>query len=51
MPFAIGRRERDAWLGHMRQAVASVELPEVLTDTLMEYFESASTAMMNREID
>ena len=51
MPFAIGRRERNAWLAHMRQAVASVGLPEVLRETLMEYFESAATAMMNRDID
>jgi hemoglobin len=51
MPFPIGRRERDAWLSHMRRAVASVELPEAIRDTLLEYFESAATAMMNRETD
>src|ERR1700739_4765190 len=26
-PFAIGRRERDAWLGHMTAAVDSLGLP------------------------
>jgi len=48
MPFAIGSRERDAWLTHMREAVASVELPEQVRAALLEYFESAAHAMMNR---
>jgi hemoglobin len=48
MPFAIGPRERDAWLAHMREAVASVELPEPISAALLEYFESAANAMMNR---
>ena len=27
VPFAIGDRERDAWLRHMREAVDSLDLP------------------------
>jgi hemoglobin len=48
MPFPIGIRERDAWLAHMREAVGSVELPEQVREALLEYFESAAHAMMNR---
>ncbi|MBO0686116.1 MAG: globin [Candidatus Dormibacteraeota bacterium] len=48
MPFAIGPRERDAWLGHMRAAVASVQLPDQVREAFLEYFESAAEAMMNR---
>ena len=48
MPFPIGARERDAWLTHMREAVASVELPEQVREALLEYFESAAHAMVNR---
>ena len=48
MHIPIGRRERDAWLTHMREAVASVELSEQVNAALLEYFESAANAMMNR---
>jgi hemoglobin len=47
-PFAIGRRERDAWMGHMRAAVDSLELPPPVREAFLEYFENAATAMMNR---
>jgi len=47
-PFSIGRVERDAWMRHMRAAVDSLELEAGLRDTLLEYFEQAATAMMNR---
>jgi hemoglobin len=47
-PFAIGRREREAWLGHMTAAVESVELAPQVREALLEYFETASTAMINR---
>ncbi len=47
-PFSIGRRERDAWMGHMRAAVDSLELPAPVREAFLEYFENASTAMMNR---
>jgi hemoglobin len=47
-PFSIGRAERDAWMGHMRAALDSVELPQQVRDAFMDYFENAATAMMNR---
>ncbi len=47
-PFAIGRAERDAWLGHMTAAVDSLELVPALRKALLDYFETASTAMINR---
>ena len=49
-PFAIGRKERDAWLGHMTAAVDSLELAPAVRTALLEYFETASTAMINQPI-
>jgi len=46
-PFAIGRRERDAWLKHMRAAVESLDLQPNVRKALLDYFETASTAMIN----
>ena len=47
-PFAIGPRERDAWLGHMKAAVDSLELAPAVRQALLDYFETASTAMINQ---
>ena len=47
-PFAIGQAERDAWLRHMTAAVDSLELAPQVREALLDYFESASTAMINR---
>lgn len=47
-PFPIGLAERDAWLGHMTAAVDSLELAPALRKALVDYFETASTAMINR---
>jgi hemoglobin len=46
-PFAIGQRERDAWLGHMKAAVDSLDLSPAVRKALLDYFETASTAMIN----
>ena len=46
-PFAIGRRERDAWLAHMTQAVESLGLERAVRDAMLRYFEAAATAMIN----
>ena len=46
-PFAIGRRERDAWLGHMTAAVDSLDLTAGVKKALLDYFDAASTAMIN----
>lgn len=49
-PFAIGQRERDAWLGHMRAAVESLPLAPQVRDALLDHFEKASTAMINQPV-
>jgi len=46
-PFAIGRRERDAWLAQMTAAVDSMELAPAVSKALLDYFDAASTAMIN----
>jgi hemoglobin len=46
-PFAIGQAERDAWLGHMKGAVDSLDLAPAVRKALLDYFETASTAMIN----
>lgn len=48
-PFAIGPAERDRWLTHMREAVASVEAPPGVAERLLAYFEMAAEAMRNRD--
>jgi hemoglobin len=46
-PFPIGRRERDAWLRHMTAAVDSLDLQPNVRKALLDYFDTASTAMIN----
>lgn len=46
-PFVIGTRERDAWLGQMTAAVDSMELAPGVRKALLDYFDVASTAMIN----
>jgi hemoglobin len=48
MPFAIGRRERDAWFRHMTSAVRSLDLKPEVAGALLEYFEGASLGLVNR---
>jgi hemoglobin len=48
-PFAIGPAERDAWLGHMRAAIASVAPPPEVAARLHAYFDMAADAMRNRD--
>jgi hemoglobin len=47
-PFAIGPREREAWLARMTAAVESLDLPRGVRDAFLEYFEAASLGMINR---
>ena len=47
-PFAIGLAERDAWLRRMTAAVDSLDLAPAVRKALVDYFETASTAMINR---
>jgi len=48
MPFAIGQKERDAWMHHMRNSVKQENLPRELEDIFLNYFERTATFMMNR---
>jgi hemoglobin len=47
-PFAIGQAERNAWLSQMTVAVESLDLAPAVRKALLDYFETASTAMINR---
>jgi hemoglobin len=49
-PFVIGQRERDAWLSHMTAALESLELAPAVRFALLDYFETASTAMINQPV-
>jgi hemoglobin len=48
-PFVIGPAERDAWLGHMAAAIASMSPPPDVAARLHAYFEMAADAMRNRD--
>jgi hemoglobin len=48
MPFSIGWAEREAWMRHMRAAVDSLDLQPEVRGALIDYFQRAATAMMNR---
>ncbi len=48
VPFAIGARERDAWLTHMRAAVDSLRLAPEHAETLWNHLESAALSLQNR---
>lgn len=48
MPFAIGPRERDTWLGYMREAVDTLDLSPLHEETLWDYLERSAHAMQNR---
>jgi hemoglobin len=47
-PFAIGLKERGRWLDHMTAAVESLDLAPAVGKALVDYFETASMAMINR---
>jgi hemoglobin len=47
-PFAIGERERRAWLARMREALDSLHLPAEQAATLWEYLEMAAFSLQNR---
>ena len=48
MPFVIGEQERNAWLGHMLEAVDAAEIAEPARTSMREYFERAATFMINQ---
>jgi hemoglobin len=47
-PFAIGERERRAWLARMREALDSLQLPADQAATLWDYLEAAAFSLQNR---
>lgn len=49
MPFPIGQLERDHWLEHMLASVEASGAPAHVKARMVEYFEMASTHMINRE--
>jgi hemoglobin len=46
--FAIGSTERDAWLRHMRVAIAELHPPAEVAGRLEEYFSPVAEGMRNR---
>ncbi len=51
LPFAITREARDAWLGHMLEAIDEVQIPEPYASLMKAYFERFSLDMINRGDD
>jgi hemoglobin len=49
LPFKIGRRERDAWLGLMLAALDASGITEPAISEMRTYFEDASLFMMNSD--
>jgi hemoglobin len=47
VPFRVGAAERDLWLKHMRAAVDSLDMHEVLERQLWEYMVMAAHSMVN----
>ena len=46
-PYAVTAEAKDAWVHHMRGAVASLELPDDVAAPLWEYLERAAHFMIN----
>jgi hemoglobin len=47
VPFTIGSAERDAWLRHMAEALASLQLEPELAEELWRYLSMAAESMRN----
>jgi len=48
-PFRVGLEERDAWLSHMKEAVASLNLVAGLENELWTYMVAAAHSLVNVE--
>ena len=48
-PFAIDQQARDHWLRHMLTAIDDVGIEEPMRSVMTDYFERASTFMINKE--
>ncbi len=49
-PFVVGMAERNAWLRHMTAAVAASAAPPEAKKLFDQYFEQASSAMINQPL-
>lgn len=49
LPFAIGRREAEAWLGHMLAAIDETGIPEPARSRMRGYFTYTAGFLRNRE--
>ena len=47
-PFAIGPKQRNAWMLHMRSAVDTSDALEADRAALLSYFETAATSLINQ---
>ncbi len=47
-PFAIGQKERDAWVHHMTRALEAEIEDATAKKFLLDYFERTATFLMNR---
>lgn len=45
--WVIGERERDAWLGHMREAVLSVDVSDQARSAIWEHLDRAAQSLVN----
>lgn len=45
--FRIGVAERDAWYGHMAEAVAASDTTAEVSEQLLAYFDMAATHLLN----
>ena len=48
--WVIGERERDAWLGHMRTALASIDVPDDARAAIWEHLERAAHSLVNSPV-
>ena len=48
MPFSIGDAERDAWYGHMSEAVKATHLDTADELAMLDYFANAAAHLTNR---
>jgi hemoglobin len=48
LPFAIGVKERNAWVKHMLEAVDATGIEEPSRTHLRNYFQEAATFLMNQ---
>jgi hemoglobin len=46
-PFKVNFDARDRWLGHMRDALDTFDLPPLQRETLWDYLDRAAHAMVN----